>query len=202
MYPAGHILTAAILSKVAAKKLDLSFVKIMPVLILTNLIDLDHLIYYYLDDGTANSLVLHPAHIYTGFIIFLLFMVSLFRPNYRSFLYLLIGAFSMHMAVDALAFWFDYNLNLLVTLDLLLFLLLFGLKNRFDTSVPAKKLFLFLFVVYFVTGFVQYYMHFILKLNPQKEVIVYIIPNCIFFLAAVFFYIFFSKQIIKEKLRS
>ncbi|MDI1355370.1 MAG: hypothetical protein PSX36_10650 [bacterium] len=194
MYPVGHILTASIYSKVAAKKLALNFVPVFSISILSNLIDVDHFIYYFKDDGTANSLVLHPGHLYIGVPIFALIVLGFFKPESLNLIYMLIGAFAMHMAADALAFLCQYNLIALIIIDVVLFLILVLIRNKFDASVPFSNLFLFLLCVTLVSASVQYWMHFILKYDPQKELIVYVVPNLIFLLSGLSFYFVFNKK--------
>lgn len=198
MLPVGHILTATIYSKMAAPKLKLDFVQMMTLVILTNMIDLDHLIYYYKDDGTANSLTLHPGHIYSGAIIFILLITSLVRRQQSMILYALAGGIAMHMAADSLAFLFHYSLVSLVSMDIIMGLIFIFIRNKYDKTVPGNKLLLFLIVVTIISASTQYFMHYIMKLDPTKDIIMYIVPNIVFLLTGLSFYWFFKKYQLKS----
>jgi hypothetical protein len=193
MLPVGHILTATLYSKVVAHKLKLNFVKMMTLVILTNMIDLDHLIYYTLDDGTANSLTLHPGHIYSGAIIFLLLISSLFFKQKAEIIFMLAGGLAMHMAADSLAYLFRYSLTSLVVMDVIMGLAVILIRDKFDTTVPKNKLILFLTVMTVISASTQYFLHYVLKLDPTKDIIMYIIPNTIFLLSGLSFYQLFKK---------
>jgi len=202
MLPVGHILTSTLFTKVAAPRLKLDFVKMLSIVILMNMIDLDHLINYAQDDGTANSLTLHPGHIYSAVIIFGIIVISLFLERKAAVLYMVAGGLSMHMAADALAYSFQYSLTAIVVMDIILGIIIIAYRNKLDTTVPGNLLVLFLVVITVISGSTQYYLAFVLDLDPTKEVIMYIVPNMVFLFAAISSYLLFKKyrkQIIREQ---
>ncbi len=193
MLPIGHILTATLYTKIAAPRLKLDFVRMLTVVILMNMIDLDHLINYAQDDGTANSLTLHPGHIYSSVIIFGLILFSLFQKRYKAVVYMIAGGLSLHMAADALAYAFGYSLTALVVMDAILGIMLILYRNKLDTTVPGNRLILFLTAITILSASSQYYLAFILKLDPTKEIIMYVVPNLIFLLAGIGSFLVFKK---------
>ncbi len=199
MYSGGHILASGALALISSKRLDIQFVKLAPVMIATNLLDTDHLKYFYLDDGTANSLVMHPAHIYAGVLFFLIFFVGLIYKKLQYWSFAVSGAVALHLTGDAISFWLNYNILLLGMIDALLLIFIAISAKRINTGLPFIPLMVFFATAEILSSAVQAYLAFVLKLVPQENIIVFIVSPVIFLLTAITFWLMFKKYRVKVK---
>jgi hypothetical protein len=193
MYAAGHILTSTALAMASSKRLKLDFVKVTTVIILTNLIDLDHLKYYYLDDGTANSLTLHPLHIFSGVVFFLIFLMGLLFAKFQKWAYVIMGGLALHLASDSIAFWLNYNISVLGLIDAVFLIFFTFIARKNIPNIPYFRFMGFLVISEIVASGIQAYLGLVLKLNPQQHVIVYVVTPSIIALTAITFWLIFKK---------
>jgi len=105
MWTPDHLVLNTVLAAAASKRFSLKFAPVALIMILVNMIDLDHLFYFSEDDGTANSLALHPFHIYAGVIFSLLGLAALFDRERVFYYFCAMGGVAAHLTADALAFW-------------------------------------------------------------------------------------------------
>ncbi len=120
MYSGDHIILSASYGVYASRALGLPLIPTTAIAIATNLIDLDHQVFYYLDDGKANSLTIHPIHVYAGCFIFFLHWFWLLSKRVSQFHTLanygliILGSFSLHLTADAVAWWLSYSIPVLL----------------------------------------------------------------------------------------
>jgi|GEM_PF-4350834 len=122
MYAGDHIVLSATYGVYAARKLRLPPLGVVVTAVAVNMMDFDHQIFYYLDDGTLNSLTLHPLHIYAGCFIFALHMLWLHAQGKTTHTWSKIGGYSLialggialHLTADALAWSFRYGIPLML----------------------------------------------------------------------------------------
>lgn len=191
MYIAGHLIAATLVAAVTAQKQKIDFIHAAFWMMLVNFIDVDHLIRFRLDDGTANSLILHPLHIFSGGIIFLIAFMGILFPKMKNISVLLVLGLSLHLACDAIADFLHYHIPILVCIDLLMLigLGLFLYKNY--RQMPYKKIMAFFIIVEISADLIQYYEVFILQLKPNESMIPYAtaaISNLIF--PCLFYFLF------------
>lgn len=110
MYIGDHIVLSATVGIMYAKRFNMPLIEVITLFIFVNIIDYDHLIYYKLDDGTANSLALHPLHLYFGSIAFALAVLSMIYPKYLYWIYAVLVGISTHLFSDAIAHLLQYEL--------------------------------------------------------------------------------------------
>ncbi len=195
MYAADHFLLSTTYAVVCSKRYRLPFVPLAFLLILINGIDIDHLIYGYLDDGTANSLTLHPLHIYAGAIIFLAALYSLYKPLKSQMCLALIGGFSLHLFADSMAYAVKYNVHVLMLLDLIWLPLFLFLANKFLISGPKKTFQAFIVIYFLFCGIEQGILSFILKLKAQVHPwILYGNGAVLPMVGALMLYLFFKNK--------
>jgi hypothetical protein len=127
MYAGDHIILSAMYGVYAARKIRLPPLAVVVTAIAVNMMDFDHQIFYYLDDGTANSLTLHPLHIYAGCFIFALNMLWLHAQGKTTHTWRKVGDYSLialggialHLTADALAWSFRYDMPLMLCISII-----------------------------------------------------------------------------------
>jgi len=193
MYCGGHILASTALAMASSKRLQIDFVKLTSLMIATNLIDFDHLRYFYLDDGTANSLVLHSLHIYSGVLFFLIFLGGLAFRKFQNWSFALSGGFALHLAGDAVAYWFDYSIIILGFFDVALLILIAIMAKKSLPGIPFWNFMAFFIAAEIISTGTQVYLSFVLKLVPEENIIVYVVSPVLFLITAVAFWMIFKK---------
>lgn len=196
MFCAGHLITSTALAAVSSKRLSLKFVPLTVMLMLTNFIDIDHLLYYYKDDGAANSLALHPLHLYAGVLIFIIFVIGLVKINKSNLILAIIGGVSLHLSLDAFAHSIGYNIPILISLDVINITILCLLVKKLQGDIPIKRFILYMTFVMIGTSFVQWYIKDILLLIPQENIVVYIATPVMTVLSAMGFGLVFKRYVI------
>ena len=196
MYSAGHTLTALTLASYIHKRFGFRFIPAAVLLILANLIDLDHIFNFRLDDGTANSLTLHPVHIYSGVLVFFLLLVGSLVKKWMPYLFIFAAGILLHLSADTLAFALSYNLLLLGTLDFIILGFLIYLVRHFKMDIGLIK---FSFVAAFImigSSLIQYMSSHILHWDPQQDVQIYLVSPALHTLIAIALpFIFHEKKI-------
>ncbi len=141
-----HIVLSTGLAVLVSQRFALNVIPTITMFILINCIDFDHLFYYFLDSGRANSLVLHPLHIYASPLIFLLAMFGLTKPKHVAKIYALIAGISLHLFADALAYYFRYEMLPIILMSILgLALVLYQLKCQIKKEYFIKLTIFLLF---------------------------------------------------------
>ncbi|HCL56822.1 MAG TPA: hypothetical protein DHW82_07420 [Spirochaetia bacterium] len=195
MYCTGHILSTSLLSLGVAKRFEQSFFRLYFWMLLANLIDFDHLIFYSMDSGGANSLILHPLHIYSGTLIFFLFLMGMIFKN-RFFIFIPTAmSLSLHLAADALAYFISYSVLILAFLDILMFSFLLFFLRKFLLKKPVfKSLSFFYSILLIFPSLIQAFVHYGLKLKPEENFSVYLICPLIILLTALIFGFLYKKR--------
>jgi hypothetical protein len=119
MYISGHILSSLILSKVAHKPLKVGFFPLAMAAMAVNLIDADHLIYYYRDAGSGSSFLLHPLHQLWAFIGLITCLLALILKPYQNLIFGILFALMLHYGLDALSNVFAYDLTIILGFEAL-----------------------------------------------------------------------------------
>jgi hypothetical protein len=160
MYLAGHLLASIALAKIAHKPLNVPFFPLAIVAMAVNLIDADHLVYYYRDTGIGNSFLLHPLHQGWAFLGLATCLLALVLKQWQN---LIFGAFfvlMLHYGLDVLANFFEYNLNMIVGFELLCFVVLFLLFRKDKHAIKYNLFFLSLWLICnAVLGFEVFILH-------------------------------------------
>ena len=119
MYLAGHLLASVILAKVAHKPLKVGFLPLAIVAMAVNLIDADHLIYYYRDTGVGNSFLLHPLHQAWAFMGLAVCLLALVMKQWQNLIFGAFFALMLHYGLDLLGNVFAYDLRAIVGFEVL-----------------------------------------------------------------------------------
>jgi len=130
MYLAGHLLASIALAKVAHKPLGVKFFPLAVAALAVNLIDADHLIYYYRDTGIGNSFLLHPLHQAWAFIGLATCLLALVLKEWQNMIFGLFFALMLHYGLDALANLVVYDLNVVIGFEILCLALLILLFRK------------------------------------------------------------------------
>jgi len=160
MYLAGHLLASIALAKVAHKPLGVKFFPLAIAAIAVNLIDADHLIYYYRDTGIGNSFLLHPLHQGWAFLGLATLLLALVLKEWQNLIFGIFFALLLHYGLDALANLVVYDLKIVVGFEILCLALLIPLfwksKQRLKYYIFFVSLWLFCNAV---LGFETYILH-------------------------------------------
>jgi hypothetical protein len=194
MYMGDHIVLSACLALVSAKRLNIPVVPLTSLLLLTNFIDIDHLIYYYLDDGTANSLILHPLHIYAGVLIFLLGIGGLIFKNHVSYFFCLMFGIALHLTTDTLAYWVAYNIPILLALGIGGILFFIYLANTCLRRGPKGLMITFMIGFWLLSHLELVITYYGLGMRPLTDFWFWVFPPIIPILAAGLFYFIFKNK--------
>jgi len=193
MYTGDHIAISATLAAIASRRFSLNYVTLATCMILANLVDLDHLFYFHLDDGTANSLLLHPLHIYSGILVFACGVFALIKKEKAMFSFLIGFAIATHMCADSLAHFLHYNYTSLFIYDMLELVLMFFVFKKCVCYGSHLKLFSFMVAQDILITFAQWLS--LIQWEPQKEIFVYILPNILLVIATSLFWLIFKSKI-------
>ena len=193
MYVAGHLLASIAFAKIAHKPLGVKFFPLAIAAMAVNLIDADHLLRYYLDDGTASSFALHPLHQFWAFLGLTVCMLALIFKPWQRLIFGIFFALMLHYALDLLANVFVYDLNKIIGFEILCLPLLFWL---FRNDEHRKKYYLFfvgLFVVVnAVLGFI--FFDFGLGWSPNEHRGVYLTATLLTLSGTLAFWKIFERE--------
>ncbi|MDR2906990.1 MAG: hypothetical protein LBU91_03245 [Bacteroidales bacterium] len=166
MYLSGHLLASIALAKVIHKPLGISFFSLAIAAMAVNLIDADHLIYYYRDAGTGNSFQLHPLHQFWSFLGLIVCLLALVLKPYKNLILGILGTLMLHYGLDAVGNLVDYQLVYVLGFEVLC---LVGLCVLFRKDNQFKRYVLFFGGVWLacngVLGFESYYLYWQPHLN-------------------------------------
>lgn len=202
MYASEHIVSATILATAASRRLKIKFVLLAAILIATNLIDFDHLLNYYKDDGSANSLILHPLHIYAGVTIFILSILGLIDKKRLNWYFCINAGIALHLAEDAFAYAFNYNIPTLVGIGIILLIVLFWIIKKLMPPEFVKSLWAFFGAVWLLGHAERAFTFFYLQVDPLTSRVFWIIPPLYTLGVAIVFWLIFSRTDLDERLRS
>ncbi len=199
MYIAGHLLASAVAATVIHKKLKTDLVPLCTGMMAVNFVDVDHVLNYAVDNGIANSLTLHPLHIYSGILFFIIGLFGLWKTKYMNYCYGLLFALAMHYAGDALAHLFNYNMVFLGLLDISLLITLYFLLIRNSNNPQSSTLnpirWILFFIGVFITGNgIQMFQHFVLHMKPDESPWMYATAAICNIVIPTVFYILFRKR--------
>lgn len=130
MYLAGHLLSSIALAKTIHKPLRTKFFALSIAMMAVNLVDTDHLIYYFRDSGVGDSFQLHPLHQLWSFVGLIICLLALLLKPYRNLIFGFFLALVLHYGLDALANLFAYHLEMILGFELLIFAVLILLFRR------------------------------------------------------------------------
>lgn len=193
MYISEHIVSATILAAAASNRLKVKFVPLAAILIATNIIDFDHLLYYYKDDGSANSLILHPLHIYAGVAIFFFSLLGLIDKKRLNLYFCINAGIALHLAEDALAYVFKYNIPILIGIGIILLVLLFWILKKLMPSQFIKALWVFFGSVWLLGHAERAFTYFYLQVDPLTSRVFWLIPPLYTLGVAIIFWMIFSR---------
>lgn len=194
MYCTGHLLSSTLLATQGSSRLKVRFVPAASLLIASNAIDLDHAFTYRLDDGTANSLLLHGLHVYGGTLIFFILAGGLLLPRLLPYFFLIGTGIALHYAEDAFAYMIDYSIPPLMVIDFVLLSILLSIKNPLQGSYPLKGYRLFFVIASIVCTGTQAFIHFILMLRAPATPVPYIVDPILDTIVATAFFLMFNRQ--------
>ncbi|MDR1951620.1 MAG: hypothetical protein LBP96_05265, partial [Bacteroidales bacterium] len=127
MYLAGHLLASVALAKITHKPLGVRFFPLAIAAMAVNLIDADHLIYYYRDTGVGNSFLLHPLHQTWAFLGLAVCLLALVLKPWQNLIFGIFFALLLHYGLDALSNLATYDLKIILGFEMLCFAMLFFL---------------------------------------------------------------------------
>lgn len=144
MYTADHIATGVAVAAIISRRFSMPFAPIALIFMLVNVIDFDHMMTFHLDDGYANSLVIHPLHVYSGLVMSFLGALAIFDKK-RVFYYVcLMGAVAMHLGADAVSHFLGYDERLIISMSAITFVGIFFVLRYCIEEGSYLKLFAFL----------------------------------------------------------
>ncbi len=195
MYVSGHLLASSALAIPLAKKLNINYVFCASLMMLTNIIDTDHLLQYQLDNGFADSLTLHYAHHYAALPLFLLLFCGILFQKFRAISLITAVGISFHLVCDIFANIVHYNFFILGSMDFIMLLILFlFLKEVVISKQKRNKMLLFFIFVLFYCNFSQYYISIIKGIKPNENILPYGYATICNILLPILFYLLFKKK--------
>ncbi|MCL2416964.1 MAG: hypothetical protein FWD02_03410 [Bacteroidales bacterium] len=191
MYVAGHLLASIAFAKVAHKPLGVKFFPLAIAAMAVNLIDADHLIHYYLDDGTESSFALHILHQSWAFLGLAICLLALVLKPWQNLIFGIFFALMLHYGLDLLANVFVYDLNAIIGFEILCLALLAVLFRKDEQRLKYYLFFAGLWVfVNSVLGFIT----FILGWAPDAHRGVYLTATLLTLLGTIAFWKIFGKS--------
>ena len=160
MYLAGHLLASVAFAKIAHKPLKVGFFPLAIAAMAVNLIDADHLIYYYRDTGIGNSFLLHPLHQIWAFIGLAVCLLALVLKAWQNLIFGIFFALMLHYGLDFLANLVVYNLEIILGFEALCFIALLVLFREEEQRLKYIMFFVGLWLVCnAVLGFETFVLH-------------------------------------------
>ena len=193
MYCAGHVLSSLVLAVGIARRRPVKFVTMAALAMSANVFDLDHVVYHRLDDGTGNSLLLHPGHVYFGLIGLALFLGGLIDRKRFDYWVGVLAVLCLHLALDAAATWVRYDMGVLVAADAAMVVLVPLVVWRWPVGVAPWRLGLFALGAAVVCDGAQGFLHFGLGLRLNRDVVVAIVPAVLAAMAGPVFWLLFRR---------
>jgi len=193
MFAGDHIFLNVALAALCSRRFNVSFVPVTVIMILVNLIDLDHLFYYHLHSPTTNSLTLYPLHVYSGVLLTAICLVALVDPKRLAYYFCAVFGIVAHMADDALAHYWHYSTTFVVTNAVISFIILFFILRSCTRSGSYLALFFFLCAQWFLVNFIilvrSWYF------DPRTDLFTWIQFPFLIALVALIFWMIFNKKI-------
>ncbi|MCL2414353.1 MAG: hypothetical protein FWC94_03775 [Bacteroidales bacterium] len=191
MYVAGHLLASIAFAKIAHKPLGVKFFPLAVAAMAVNLIDADHLIYYYLDDGTKSSFALHFLHQSWAFLGLAVCLLALVLKPWQNLIFGIFFALMLHYGLDLLANVFVYDLNAVIGFEILCLALLAFL---FRNDEQRLKYYLFFVGLWLFVNLVLGFITFILGWKPDAHRGVYLTATLLTLLGTLAFWKLFKPK--------
>ncbi|MCL2027042.1 MAG: hypothetical protein FWG79_00995 [Bacteroidales bacterium] len=191
MYLAGHLLASVALAKVTHKPLKIAFFPLAIAAMAVNLIDADHLIYYYRDSGIGNSFLLHPLHQSWAFLGLAICLLALVLKQWQNLIFGIFFALMLHFGLDVLANFFEYDLKIIVGFELFCMVLLLVLFRKDERAI---KYILFFLSLWMICNAVLGFESFILHWQPHETRGIYLTSVILNLLFVGAFWILFGKD--------
>ena len=191
MYLAGHLLASIALAKIVHKPLGVKFLPLAMIAMAVNLIDADHLIYYHLDDGTANSFQLHILHQIWAFLGLAVCLLALILKPHQNFIFGILFALFLHYGLDLLGNLFTYKLEAIIGFEVLCLATLLVLFRKDEKRL---KYGLFFVGLWLFCNAVLGFQTFILHWEPHLTRGIYLTAVTLNVLAVLAFWKIFVKN--------
>ncbi|MDR0438299.1 MAG: hypothetical protein LBH22_08385 [Bacteroidales bacterium] len=192
MYLAGHLLASITLAKIVHKPLGLKFFPLAIAAMAVNLIDADHLIYYYRDSGIGNSFLLHPLHQAWAFLGLAVCLLALVLKTWQNLIFGIFFALMLHYGLDLLGNLVNYNLEFILGFEVLCLAVLMVLFRKDEQRL---KYYIFFVSLWLVCNAVLGFQTMILHWQPNETRGIYltsVILNVMF--VAIFWILFKPKN--------
>jgi hypothetical protein len=190
MYLAGHLLASIALAKIAHKPLKVGFLPLAIAAMAVNLIDADHLIYYYRDAGVGNSFLLHPLHQAWAFVGFAVCLLALVLKPWQNLIFGILFALILHYGLDVFANLITYNLELIFGFETLCIAVLIVLFRKDEQRLKYCMFFVGLWLFCnAVFGFETFVLHW----QPNETRGIYLTAIILNSLFVGIFWILFCK---------
>jgi len=108
MYCTGHILSSTLLARLGSHRFTHRFFLLASLFIAVSALVFDHLLAFHLDDGTANSPVLHYLYICGGVLPQFILMWGFVAPRLLPFVFMVAWRVALPYAGDTLAYAFGH----------------------------------------------------------------------------------------------
>ena len=194
MFCAGHLLSSLAFSVVVARRRPVNFVALAALSMSANIFDLDHIVYHHLDDGTVNSLRLHPGHVYFGLVGLALFVGGLIHRRRFDYWMGVLAALCLHVSLDAASTLVRYDMYILAAADAAMILLIPAMVLRWPVGPNPLGLGLFALVMAVVCSGAQAILHFWMGLRLQRDLAVILLPAALSALAGLVFWLVFHHK--------
>ena len=176
MYASGHTLVSATFGFSASRRFGLPLVPVVVYCLAINHIDLDHVLNYRIDDGTTNSMIMHPLHVYGGVAIFAFCALAVAGRVAPAWALVLAGGYGLHLAADALAFAVSYKIVALEIINVAAYVLLIAVLRR--TQPAAARAFAIFFLADWLVQDAQAgFIHFVLGIRPDESLVPILAAN-------------------------
>ncbi len=196
MYMGDHIVISIGLAAIVAKITKQPFVTVALLFLFANLVDFDHLLNYHLDDGTANSMQIHPLHRYAPYIASGFLLVGLCWKKWRTELWIASLAFSTHILLDSLSAVMDYRIPLLLSTSVVTTSLSCYVVHRlFQDKSTRDRLLAFMLSSLILCDLELIVTVYVLKMIPQTNLFFWVIPpTLLLFLSGLFWMCFRERD--------
>jgi hypothetical protein len=194
MFCAGHVLSSLAFSVAIARRRPVNFVIMAALAMSANVFDLDHVFYHHLDDGTGNSLRLHPAHVYFGLIGLALFLGALVDRRRFDYWVGVLAVLCLHLSMDVVSMLVRYDMAVLAAVDAAMVLLIPLLAWRWPVGVAPLRLGLFALAAAVACDAAQGFLQFGLGLRLDRDVAVVLVPAAMSALSGPVFWLIFRRK--------
>jgi hypothetical protein len=199
MLPAGHIIVSTILAAVLHKRLKVNFVPLAFAMILVNLVDIDHLVTYNLDNGFVSSFSVHILHRYWAFLCLITCFIAIILSDWQNMILGIFLALLAHFCCDLFADFLHYDFIYLGISELVL-LAIFGIigKTKLMKEEKSFKILLFLVLMTLIIDGILALMYFHLKIKPDASIVFYLVATLMTLFSAFAFYFVFRRKGVKR----